>query len=183
VKKLVLILVSAVLYATPVVSPDGVQVPPGDPNLGAPLIGAPNQVWQVWFNDNIDGVDFDFNDAVVEARFGASTFDLVWLSGTTMGTEEVGVLGQAGTVSILNPLATYNYTPGEVILFDFVVGNGTFYTGPGSRNPDGLVHAWVACVALCQSAPDVEAPEPSSYLLVASSLAGGWLLRRRKQRK
>jgi hypothetical protein len=62
----------ATVCQVPVLSPDGVTIPAGDPCLGAPVYLIPGSTAQIGLNDNYLGGDRDMQDAMVDAQFAAA---------------------------------------------------------------------------------------------------------------
>jgi hypothetical protein len=140
--------ISAMLFAEPIHSPDGIRLPATDPGLGREVIACEKCVWDVYWEDLLGGGDFDANDAVFRITFGIvptkvqsvellnrqSAFGGVLLI-SPAPIKEGQVVGVGYRVNVIK--APWVQQPDGVI----------FLTGAGSKNPDGLVHAAVYCRA------------------------------------
>jgi hypothetical protein len=145
---LIMALLLPLASAAPVLLPDGVPLSVSDPGLGLQVFAFPGSQWEVWFNDNWGNDrpghngDFDFNDAVAGVTFGplgvgtfigssASDFNVLKIDGIALSKNNPGP-------------KTFHYVPGSEIIVAMVdVTTGRHYfSGPASRNPDGVVHAW-----------------------------------------
>ena len=168
-KKLLLLtaLLPLLVSATPILVPDGVPLDPTDPGLGRQVFAVPGSQWEVWFNDNWGNDypghngDFDFNDAVAGITFGplgvgefigssASDFNILKIDGIALSRTSPGP-------------KTFHYAPGSEIIVAMVdATTGRYYfSGPASRNQDGVVHAWTQQVGV---------PEPAVLGMIGLAL-------------
>jgi hypothetical protein len=135
----------------PTLATDGLSVDLSVPEIGASVFDVPGSTWQAWFEDTAGLGDRDFNDTAVQVHFqGDGAAQLARLGGVT------------STDAVLLPLPLLE--PGQEVTLSLVVPSQgwVWQTGPGSRNSDGLPHAWVARIE--------ETPEPNECLAVALAL-------------
>lgn len=163
---------TAAPITAPVFDPDGQEVAP----LGQKVIAQAGETWRVCLNDNPGGGDNDANDACGIAAFGASnSFTLAWEGAASAWSNELGVWLQSGWVTASNPLESYFYVPGLETIFRGKTPGGTFYSGPGWRNSDGLEHFYAGKLEFGQ---DGQIPEPATLALAVAGLVTiGWLRR------
>lgn len=164
------------LACPPVLSPDGQPVNPSCPGLGEKIYAVPGSIWTIDWNDNFKIGDFDFNDLDAQLAFNATgTAAVVTFLGSAAALDDALYYGPTRLFSDsmhLDPV-TISTTPGhEVVLGLSVPGSagGFYYDGPGSRNSDQDIHAWVAEIA----------PEPSTLALMALGFIGLGVFANRK---
>jgi len=171
-------MLAPILWADPVLFPDGVALNPSDPGLGRLIMAYPGSTWEAWFNDNQNGGDFDFNDLVLEIYFGASG-DATVIGFNAQHTNVATVGGVTLSPSDVGP-KIFSYTPNVELVIsatNTTLGIGPYYSGPASRNSDNTIHWWTVQTG----GPPQEIPEPATFLTLGSALlAVGFALRRRR---
>jgi len=173
----VVLMLAPILWADPVLFPDGVALNPSDPGLGRLIIATPGSTWEAWFNDNENGGDFDFNDLVLQIYFGTSG-DATVIGFNSQDNNVATVGGITLSQFDVGP-KIFSYTQNvELIIsaMDTTLGKGPYYSGPASRNSDNTIHWWTQQIG----GPPEEIPEPATFLTLGSALlVVGLALRRR----
>jgi hypothetical protein len=176
----------AALFAAPVLNPDSVRVPDDDPGLGRPVVAAPGSFYEIWWNDNADQGDFDFNDLVIEVRFADSPID-----GFLPAEARIGGRNTANNLVSNTPSGTeiglswlaFSTPIGQEAIFSLSDRTETevWFTGGRERNADNQFHAWVSALdAETRDAPAV--PEPHTLLLLSSGVGLILIVGRRRSR-
>ena len=140
-------LVAAGLLATPVHTPDGQLLPLTDPGLGREVIACSSCVYRIYFEDLLGGGDRDYNDQVFEVTFGDVPDGILATRSLRSQTAFTGSLVRLSYAilpgrSVTLGLRVHTVNEPWVKQADSLI----FYTGAGSRNTDGQIHAAVYCV-------------------------------------
>lgn len=146
----------------PVLSPDGQTVDPSCSGLGSQIFAIPNFTYNIFWNDNANAGDYDFNDLWATVQFSANAkhATVTW-AGSASNMDNALYFGPIELFSNSNHPAPVTITtlPGlEVVLGLFVPDSPPqFYLdGPGIRNADRQIHAIVTQAT----------PEPSGFALI-----------------
>jgi hypothetical protein len=175
------------LIAAPVLIPDSVRVPDDDPGLGRLVVAEPGYLYEVWWNDNVDQGDFDFNDLVIEVRFAESLIDgFVPAEAKIKGSNTAHNLVSytpSGT-EIGSSWAAFATPIGQEAKFSLAdkTDADVWFTGNRERNSDNQYHAWVSVAGgePRDTRDTTSAPEPHTLFLLSSG-AGLILLFARKR--
>jgi PEP-CTERM motif len=157
----------------PTLAVDGETVAPSCPGLGAEVIDEPGANYQVWFEDLYGGGDRDYNDIVFSVDFDSQGIPTATFIGADSSYTDL-VLFKGGVLfsklSSPGPITLGGESFGQELEFSILTPVGGFITdGPGFRNPDGEIHAYVVSPDTVSTTVS-KTPEPQTFLLLGGGL-------------
>ena len=158
----------------------GTTVDPSCPGLGAKIIDEPGAKYQVWFEDlpsTWPSFDADYNDIAVSVTFDmAGIPSIKWIGGNSDYDDKLYygnffLLSDSFHPTAIQLLALL--VPGNELELSIHTPTGDiWYDGPGIRDSDDTIHAYVT--------GGVNTPEPGTFVLLGVGILGAGLLRKTK---
>jgi hypothetical protein len=134
-----------------IIAPSGIVSVPSNPAYVAGAIIVPDHpaTLMVSWEDGGGGSGGDYVVRVDFDGYGRAQMTYLGALHVVVFSDASGYAGQTllGNTAGATAFITDGLTPGDELILELYSGNGeTYYTGDASRNPDGLVHAWISWI-------------------------------------